>query len=241
MTKKVMLAIYIILVYGIFSTELILVTDDWPPYYGQNLKNGGFATIIGKEAFEYSGIELKIEYYPWNRVINKSKEGEYIGVFGAYYSNERSQFFYYSNPIITSKTYLNGIKEIKINPLSNDTLKGLRIGITKGYFYSEEFSNYDGVRFVTSYSVLEGLEKLFNGKIDLLTADYRVVKYYYNKLLREDTLYHFEPPIAQEPIYILISKNAPKAKYYINAFNQGLKKLKESGRYGKIIDESDKW
>lgn len=235
--KTLLFFIYFCVVQFIFSSELLLATDNWPPYYSCKLEDGGFLTVLAKEAYKLSGINLKIEYHPWNRVINKSKNGIYMGVFGAYYNEERAKYYIFSEPILISQTYLTGLKQFDIDLLNNKSLEGLRVGITKGYFYSDDFFNYVGVRFVTSYTVEEGLIKLINGKIDLLTADIRVVNYYNKMQGGEKKLYHIEPPIAQEPVYILISKKTKNGMYYIDAFNKGLQELKESGRFDELLSK----
>ena len=45
-------------------------------------------------------------------------------------------------------------------------------------------------------------------------------------------------PFASENGYLLISRNTPFAREIAERFNSGLKKLKQSGAYAKILSEA---
>ena len=48
---------------------LNIVADNYPPYYGEDLPNGGVLTEIIVEAFRRAGYELKIKWVPWKRAV----------------------------------------------------------------------------------------------------------------------------------------------------------------------------
>ena len=42
--------------------KIVLATDPWPPFYGPDIKNGGYLTEIVKESFKRVGYDCKVEF-----------------------------------------------------------------------------------------------------------------------------------------------------------------------------------
>jgi len=49
---------------------------------------------------------------------------------------------------------------------------------------------------------------------------------------------HHDKPINVQPLYLLLSKKVPTSEQMRDQFNEGLKQLKESGRYDQIIADA---
>ena len=73
--------------------KVTLATDPWPPYYGPDLENQGYFTEISRAAFQRAGYQLVVEFVPWKRALKMAKTGKYDGVLGAFYNDERTQWF----------------------------------------------------------------------------------------------------------------------------------------------------
>lgn len=233
--KKLLVIVGFVLGFGLYSSELTLVIDDWPPYTSLKLENQGFLVEVVRQALKESDISLVIESHPWTRNIAKSISGEYTGIIGASFNEERAKYFLFSDALIFTEIYLVSNRKLDVNVSDLDSLTGFRIGITKKYYYTDELSNKTDLRFVTSYTVEEGVEKLKNNKLDFIIADQRVLEFY-SKIFNMELIY-YNPPVASRNMFLIINKSVPNAQYYINTFNEGLKKLKDSGRYLKILEE----
>ena len=81
------------------ATEINLMTAPYPPYYGPNLTNQGPITEIVVSAYKKVGYRVHIEYVPWARALETVKAGKADGLYGAWYSAERTQWFVYSNQL----------------------------------------------------------------------------------------------------------------------------------------------
>ncbi len=46
---------------------------------------------------------------------------------------------------------------------------------------------------------------------------------------------HHAKPIVDKPLFVLLNKDVPGNEHMRDLFNEGLKQLKESGRYDQII------
>ena len=77
-----------------------LVTTDWEPYFGKNLKEQGHFSKICKTAFERVGYKMTVDFLPWKRAMFLTKEKKkYDGILGIYHKKEREKFFKYTDPI----------------------------------------------------------------------------------------------------------------------------------------------
>ena len=47
-----------------------LTTMNWPPFYGENLEQGGFINAIAKEALAESGYESETEFTGWQTALD---------------------------------------------------------------------------------------------------------------------------------------------------------------------------
>ena len=92
--KRIVMTPFITLVVagGLMCSSLLvhaetieLVTIDYPPYYGQELKNQGFITEIITTAFSRSGYEVKTKYLPWQRAFDGTKAGKYPAIYTMWY------------------------------------------------------------------------------------------------------------------------------------------------------------
>jgi|GEM_PF-5563656 len=72
-------------------------TFDWPPYYGEPIKDGGFVTDITREALKRTGWDCELEFMNWNRAIGLCKQGKLDMVQGAYFTEEHKKEYWVSD------------------------------------------------------------------------------------------------------------------------------------------------
>lgn len=72
---------------------LVFAICNWEPYYSESLPNGGVIVDITRQAFKRSGYNIKIQWLPWARALNLTKNYELDGIIGAWYTRNRAQFF----------------------------------------------------------------------------------------------------------------------------------------------------
>lgn len=221
------------------TKKIVLATLNWEPYYGEKLENGGYIAEITREAFQRVGYEVEIKWVPWKRALEQAKEGRYDGLLGAWFSEERAQYFAFTEPI--DMTTLSFFKQTG-SPILYSTLKDLtpyRIGVTRGYAHTKEF---DAAVYLTKEEVTtssQNIQKLSEGRIDLFVEDRRVVQY----LIRNDFLklngkiVEVKPPLQEKPLYNAISKKVVGYEHIIEDFNRGLKLLKDDGTFDQILQK----
>ncbi len=235
----------ILLVFAMFFTiqgyasekKIFLTTAEYPPYYGEKLKNQGFVTEVIREAFKRVGYEVKVEFFPWARSEMMAKEGASDGMFAPWYTEERKKWFIFSNPIPPPNTI--GFYKQKDKKITFKTYRDLmpyRIGSVFGYAYPGDFEKAD-LRNNESYTDEMLITKLVQGKIELALIDKLQAEHLLKtKFPKQSDKFEFmEPPIEIRQQHLAISKKLNNAKKIISDFNRGLKTIIVDGTFKDIL------
>ena len=219
------------------AIEINLVTVDYPPYYGSTLKNERPLTEIVTLAFEKVGYQVDVTYVPWARAVKEAKAGRADGLHGAWYSDERTEWFVYSDKLPGNELVFFKRKGTGPDGFTTyDDLKPYKVGIVRGYRNPPEF---DTAKLKTSEAASDKLNilKLGKGRVDLALIDRANAKYILANELTEyqDSLEAIEPPVEVLPMYLLISKKIDDHQKKVDDFNRGLKILIDEGGVDEIL------
>lgn len=220
------------------SDTLTLATLNWAPFYSKDLPENGFFSALSREAFKRAGFHMSIEFTEWNRAVETAKKGKNAGILGAYYNEERSTYFYYTDPVFKSDEVFILKKGRRIAYNTLEDLKPYKIGTLKGGAQGKELSkkglNTEGVM---NYAM--NIKKLDAGRIDLVIMNRAV----FHSLLENDAdlkryqgkFQVLEKPFKSYDLYCPISKKLPNAKEIVTKFNTALKEMKQDGTYQAIL------
>jgi polar amino acid transport system substrate-binding protein len=215
------------------------VTVQWEPYYGPNLLNQGYITEITRAALKRVGYSMDIEFVPWKRALHDAKNGYYNGVLGLYYNEERSSWMTYSDSISSVELVFFVKEGNKIRWNSLEDLKPFRIGIERGFIYTEAFDNASFLQKEPVRNVELNLKKLLEGRIDMVAAS-RNVFLHWIKTRHPEKLERIEVvpnPLVENKIYNGFTINDPKHTDYVRDFNEGLRLIKQEGTYRQILEK----
>ncbi|MGF1740390.1 transporter substrate-binding domain-containing protein [Vibrio profundum] len=224
------------------SDTIRLVTTDWDPYYGSELRNGGVITVIVKAAFSKAGVESTIRFVPWKRAIQEVEEGKSDVLMGAYYSHDRARRFMFSQPVYEIKVSIVALKSLGITSFGQlEDLKKYKIGVGRGWVNSEAFDKATYLNKEVASNQILNIRKLFKKRVDMVVMSKGVFLAEYSKLspsyINNEEYIFVKPMLDEKFIYMLSGKKNPKANDIIYKFNLGLKSLKDSGEYNKILSE----
>lgn len=217
-----------------------LVTTHYPPYLNVNDPAGGVLTELIRAAFERSNMTIDVSWLAFDRALKLTqKTDHYDGIFSLWYTQERADWAYYSDPILPNVVGLFTHKDMQLPAYWN--LKYLKLsaktlGVVKGYSNPVELKSAALKTHVVNSDV-NNLKALLTKKVDLIVIDKMVadtlIKQYFKG--QSANFVWLEPPLEYKMQYLAIAKNAPFAKAKIAAFNQGLKQLKLDGGYQRIM------
>lgn len=232
------------------ENTIVLANGEWEPYFGKSLKEGGAGTHIVTAAFKEVGVNVKYLWYgqAWKRAfIDAAKGRKAIGSAGWAKKSEREDLVYYSKNIVipSNQDVFWYLKETNFDWSTLDDLSGLVVGGTLGLDYgieiekaiknkvfemdliSKEFSNFN---------------KLLNKRIDLFASVKKVGEAWLKKNLsledRAKITYHKKPWRVID-YHLILSKAHPENELLMKKFDEGIRIIKASGLYQKIMDDMD--
>lgn len=228
---------------GILQKTVRITSGEWAPYCSENTEHYGMALRIITEAFAREGVKVEYSFFPWDQAMNKAQTREWDGSAAWFRSPEREQNFYISDPLVMSGYVFFHLKSMDFKWKSMNDLKKYKIGATMGYDYGKAFQEAEkrGIIHVERLAQDEmNFDNLFSGKIDIFPEDMDVGM---DMLYKRYPSYKYVNVIThpkrlrEDPLHLLLSKSNPKNQKLMKLFNEGLKKLKESGDYDRYMLE----
>jgi polar amino acid transport system substrate-binding protein len=239
-----MLRLVLIFIFALSSTinaaeKITLANGEWAPYLSKDLKHYGYMSHIVSDAFAEEGIEVEYVFLPWKRGFEDAKEGKYQGSLIWGYNDDRAKDFIYSDTVaeLGTSLFYNKNKPIEWNePID---LKKYKMGGVIGYAYGIEDLEKQGILKIDRLGKDVGnYKKLAAGRLDIVLEDTEVGHESVNKLGMTDQIIAHPKTLKPRKYSVIISKKTPNAQALVDAFNRGLKKLMDDGRYQKYLEAS---
>jgi polar amino acid transport system substrate-binding protein len=159
----------------------ILITLEWPPYTGVHEPGGGTITTLVNKVFRSMGDSTRVGYFSWRRVLQLPRtDRRFAASFPMYYSAERAEHCYFSEPIGEGPVGLVQRKDRPIGWKVADDLVRYKIGIVRGYVNSPEFDALlaEGkINSVPSETDAENLRNLLAGRTQAAVVDENTFHY----------------------------------------------------------------
>jgi len=222
-----------------FSKETVrLAIGEWAPYTSEKNVKGKFLEHVVTEAFKLEGIDVIYKYFPWKRSYIQVQNGEFDGTFPWNKTKERKgEFYIHKLSLYKDEAVYYHLKNNAFNWNTIDDLKQYNVGVTIGYKH-EKLYKEKGITVEPVASEELNFKKILVGRIDVYRTSKIVGYETINRLFSfEDAarFTHHPTVIEEDDYFILFSKNTPNGKHFALRFDSGLKQLKASGAYDKII------
>lgn len=210
-----------------------------PPFmYQQNNQPMGLYPLIVQAVFARLGEPLSIQAMPWKRALLRGAAGE-VGIAGIYQNAERLQVFDYSAPIFEERLLLYVHRERPLPFRGIEDLHGKRIGVIRGWSYTEEF---DQAARTGQIDAQEGssdeanLRKLASGRLDAVIA----IELAGQRLLTHAGLEQLEPlpqPLSINPTYLVFARAAGQQEL-LQRFDRTLAEMRQDGSLQRLIEQA---
>lgn len=236
--KKWMICLFVICCSGYASSEKIhLVAIDYPPFIGKELMgNGPFAELVSR-SFRNTGYGIQVEYLPWARSMSEAKAGRVDGVIGGWYSVERAEDFLYSDPIHPNEMvfYKRKGEDITFTSYASLVKQGFTLGSVRGYALPKGLEE-SGISINLVTEDIQNLKMLAKQRIDLVVVDKEFARYVLRDFPQVAKEIEWMEPVLERPQqYLIISKKAKNAQKKLDEFNKGLKLLRQTGEFNRIM------
>lgn len=225
-----------------FAADVVkLAIGEWVPYTSELDPQSKMLERVVTEAYRLEGVAVHYDYFPWKRSYLKVQHGEYDGTFPWNRTEERDREFLIHKTALTrdESVYFH----LKTTPFDWNVVEDLRrykVGTTLGY-RNENLYKEMGVPFESVATEDLNFKKMLLGRIDVYGTS-KVVGYATLKQLfspEEVKLFtHHHKPYNVGEFYILFSRvNETRSRALAEKFESGLKKLKASGAYEKLVTQ----
>ena len=213
------------------ARKLLLAATEYPPYYSENLEQGGPVAELTVTALRHAGYEVELRFMPWARALRLGEQGKVDGLVGVWRSAEREKRFFYSDPVISNRIVLCRRGNFGPDRFTTwDAIKPFTVGTVRGYADPEGMA-LAGIQTEAVTDDLQNLRKLMAGHVDLVIVDSRVEEHLARKHFGEaasliDCLY---PAVQEHPQYLAVSRSTQGAEAIVRAFNEQMQRLRRSG------------
>lgn len=241
------LAIVVLLALSISATaqdepDTVRITNgEWPPYLGEDEPGYGIASRIVTRAFERAGYQVEYGFFPWSRSLYLARKGHWDGTAVWLPSEERSEDFYVSEPVIVTEYVFFHRGDLAFDWEMPADLAGYRIGLTQDYDYGKVIETALDLELVQSETVSSdelNFQKLIAGRIDLFPMDrivgQRMLRKQFSRKERQKVAWH-PRPVRLDRLRLLLSREVPENAERIEAFNEGLREMRLNGEIEEIL------
>ena len=227
--------------------SLTMGWDPWAPYQyltPDNQVNGLEIDLISSMAKE-AGCELKFVQNDWMHLLSGIRDGSIDLLGGASQTPARDKFALFSQPY-RNESFVLYVRSEQLDELSEKSLEQLldnkfKLGVTEDYIYGEEITDIQDNALLNSQITYVPITEvnyynLTQNKIDGFLDDPFVAAYTIRRkgLSRQISASSIE--VHSGDVAIMFSKESVKPEIVL-AFDAGLKKIKSTGEYQRILDK----
>lgn len=242
-----LIGVLLLLLFGLpgvswaFDEPIPLVTgNDYRPFTGASLPEGGIATAIVRAAFAEQGHEVEIDFQAWRRGYRKTLDGDFAATFPYIPSAERREAYLYSDPILTLsiRPMVRAESEHKARRLGD--LEGLTYCRPKGYAVSEKLAKLTetgALDRTAPYDMSTCVRMLDKERVDFIPVNtYQGAATARKVLGSDDTVRFLNVTFQHTRLHLIAPKKSPQSKELLATFNAGLAALRRDGDLQSIRD-----
>lgn len=223
------------------ADTLTAVTDPYPPFVDEDHPQEGIAMAIVRAAYATQGYEIRWLNMPWARAEQSVKNGTFDMLPITWYTKSRSRELLYSDPYVTNHVKFIQRRGEDFTYQGLESLRGKSVGTVRYYGYGDEFSTAEHFTREPVAEFIYNIRKLINGRIDLTLEDELVARTHIAKHAPEliDLIDFVEPPYTSKDLHVTSGYANPRHREIIDAFNAGLKEIKENGTFQQIMEDNN--
>lgn len=224
------------------AEEIILSADPWCPYNCIPQSDyEGFQVEVAREALAFFNITVKYKTLPYRRAVELAETGGIDGVFGAL-KGESKKLIYPPDNIGFSENVAVVKKGTKWTYSGPNDMQNMHILLIQGYSYGpdvDQFLEKDRTITTTHLHGQDALDKalrmLVAGRADVFLDDRNVLMNKVQQMKLPGKLEIAGQVTPSQPTYIAFSPVTEKRLGLTFKFEQGLQRLKASGRLSEIF------
>jgi polar amino acid transport system substrate-binding protein len=220
------------------SAELLrLVANPWPPFNDQGLPGKGLASDLVEQALKRVGYSTSYVEVPWERAVLGLKRGDYDVLINAWYSAERTEYGYFSQPYLVNRIRLMQRKGGSIRFENLADLYPYSIAVIRGYTYSKKFDSDPRLLKVGVGSFEIAARMLHAGRVQLALEDELVARHVLARELSSirDELEFLPLPLSENGLHILVRRSLAQHRDIARRFDAAIQAMSDDGSYAATL------
>jgi len=227
------------------KTIVIAMEDGWAPYamLDSRGESVGIGTELIREIFLATGWKIEMAPYPFFMAEVQCIRGK-VDVYANTLMSEAlvPKLHFPTTPLFINYDVIWGNSQRNDVVFKNlENLRGKKVGVVRGYPYSDDFMAATFFEKVEYDSTDENIEALIANKVDAIIEDRAVMKYTLKKMKKQAAIKELGAQ-HENPVFIGITKAADankKGKDFHERikldYEKGLEIIKKNGKYDAIF------
>jgi polar amino acid transport system substrate-binding protein len=221
------------------AREAVFLTLEYAPYASESVRGDGAIIQVLREALAGTEWQVKIRYVPWARVPLEVRSNQIAGALPVWSSEAKSFGLLAGHPVFESRL---GFFVRKSDWATIDTrlahMAGKKVCTARGYGYPDSLAAAGVIRDDAN-SDEANLKRITLGRCDYVAVERAVGEYLLSRnkpwALQAEVAWK-EPAFAVLPLFIGIAPQFPDADRLRAAVEQGVERMRKSGRLKAIAD-----
>lgn len=223
---------------GKAETIELVTGENYAPYTGSDLPEGGFASAVIRLAFERAGIDARIGFDAWSRALDRTRDRAVFGTFPWIDTPERREFLAFSEPVIVLEQHglYSPERPLRASGLADLTGKVL----CNPFSYAKPASLADPIAAGAIPVEEPDLElscyrMLLRGRVDFYVIQKQMAEAFLADTEMTMSAFAFTDfPIVVQRLGLAAAKDHPDAPRLLAAFNGALAAMRADGTYARL-------
>jgi polar amino acid transport system substrate-binding protein len=221
---------------------LRIATGELPPYATETRADQGIALSIVRRAFELEGFQTEFTFLPWSRALAESRLGKWDGTAYWGHKPEHDARFFLSDNVMTEQWVFVYRNALDFNWHQLSDLRPYRLAMIQDYTYTPEIwamANKGELKIDKLPNDLAALRMLLLKRVDVSPMERNVACDILSRNFTpaEAAQLSAHPKLMTESFttHLMMPRVLSESAARVNSFNAGLKKLRASGEYARLL------
>lgn len=240
MIRSVLLAVAVLLgCLGSLRAEPMVrvVVDDWPPFGGEDLPEGGISLDVITTVLERAGYDTTTEILPFARILNGARNGAYDIVGNLFFEEDLQAHLTFSDPFYETEVRFVQQRGSDHQFTDLESLRPYSIAVGEGYFYEDDFDEAEDLQKVVVTTTIQGIRMVASGRVDLTLDSRDVIDHAIRTeapALAEQVVY-LPRALTVRQIHMAVRNDLPGRDKLLADFNRVLAEMRADGSLDSLL------
>lgn len=218
---------------------LTVVADDWPPFSGHGLPDGGLSLDVIAQVLRRAGYQVETSVVPWARIMDGARSGEFDIVGSLFKDPDIASYMTYGDPFYTTQVQLVQRMGGSHAFTTVEALRPYSIAVGDGFVYEDSFDRADYLDKVVVTTTLQAVQMVAFGRVDLTLDSVDVVRHAIETEAPDlaDAVEFAPGVLAEQGIHMAVRSDLDGSAEIVADFNAALAEMRADGTLAALVDK----